>query len=153
MQCKVTYITLQRSIPSQVEKVYVIVLQVIQFLRTLSFSRWNAGLRILLCLTHFSPSWLVRPSEMSFVRAGNWGFSKWPNLLESTSLTSAGSVMVTLGIGPNQEKHVLPCSRTLLWRNGVTRGTTSWHPSGSGLAAQASLLRRPNSVRSPVRKR
>ena len=108
---------------------------------TLSFSRWNAGLRILLCFTHFSPSWLVSPSEISFVKAGNWGFSKWPNLLESKSLTIVGSVMVTLGIGPNQAKDVLPYSRMRLQRNGVTRGTMSWHPSGSGLA-QASLLSR-----------
>jgi len=80
------------------------------------------------------------------------GFSKWPNLLDMTSLARSGSVMVTRGIGPNHVKHMLPCSRTAPWMNGATWAAMSWHRSGSGLD-QASRLDRPYSLRSPVRKR
>ncbi|GJM99468.1 hypothetical protein PR202_ga16566 [Eleusine coracana subsp. coracana] len=107
----------------------------------LSFSRWNAGLRILLCLTHFSPSWPTSPPPSSLASSGNLSFSKWPSLLDITSLVTSASMIVTLGVGPNQESAVLPCSRTFLSRNGATRAEMSWHRSGSGFD-QASLFSR-----------
>ncbi|WVZ69591.1 hypothetical protein U9M48_018357 [Paspalum notatum var. saurae] len=82
-------------------------------LGTLSFSSWNPGFRILLRLAHASPSLLARPSDKSLNSAVNLTFSKWPNLLDMTSLARPGSTTVTLGTGPNQDTLVLPCSRTL----------------------------------------
>ncbi|BAS73037.1 Os01g0602466 [Oryza sativa Japonica Group] len=122
---------------------------------SLSFSSWKTGLRILLCLAHFSPSWADRPWGISFDSSGKLTFSKWPNLLDRTTLASSGSATCTSGVGPNQVMRGLPCAAptpTAPWRNGSTRGAMSWHRSGSGLA-QASFLRRPSSARSPVRKR
>lgn len=48
--------------------------------------------------------------------------------------------------------YMLPCSFRTLQKKGMTRGTTSCEPSGSGLDA-ASLLSRPFSATSPMKRR
>ena len=77
---------------------------------TLSFSRWKAGLMILLCCAHFSPSRVVSPlvrMRMSWFRGGP---PKWPSLFESTSFINSGSWMINLGVVPNQHRETFPVS-------------------------------------------
>lgn len=76
---------------------------------TFSFSAWKAGFIILLCLTHFSPSRIRSPPTSNLERlVASFVFSKWPNLFDRTSRTSSGSVIVTLGYGPNHVNESLP---------------------------------------------
>lgn len=65
--------------------------------------------------------------ESSLVSAGKLGFSRCPDLLDSTSLATCGSATTTRGTGPNQRRHAcFPCSRTFLQRSGARcRGTAA----------------------------
>ena len=85
--------------------------------------------------------------ESSLVCAGKLGFSRCPDLLDSTSLATCGSATTTRGTGPNQRRHAcFPCSRTFLQRSGATRGAMSWHRSGRGVD-HASLFILPEVAR------
>ena len=78
---------------------------------TFNFSKWKAGLMIFLCFAHSSSSWLINPLARNLTNGLLFGFLQL-KLFDKTSFTSSGSMMFTLGLGPNHMNELFPTRYT-----------------------------------------
>lgn len=75
---------------------------------TFIFSWWKAGLRILRCFAHFSPSYVTTPPTTNLAIPAVVCLAKLPDLLDKISLAKSGSLIITNGFGPVQTNDSFP---------------------------------------------